>query len=93
MVTDEDIQKAWHKIHNLSLAHMKDGTYTLAVTSESNAKVPSVDLFVSRRMSKEETYQHLTETYNKIKSCPTSGKQIVKSPLLDEVSGIQKLVS
>lgn len=83
------------KIHNLSLAAMKDGTYTLAVTSESksNTKVPNVDLFVSRRMSIEETYQHLTETYNKMKSCPTSGRQIVKSPLLDEVSGIQKLIS
>ena len=92
MVTDQDIERQWQKIRKLNLAQMNDGGYTFAVTSESNTQVPNIDLFLSRKMSKEETYKHLTEIYNKIKSCPVTGRQIVQAPSLDKLVDIKKLV-
>ena len=91
-VTDEDIQRQWQKIRKLDLAAMKDGTYTLAVTSASNNAIPNIDSFVSRRMTKEETYQHLTKVYDKMKSCPVTGKQIIQAPSLDKLVDIKRLV-
>jgi hypothetical protein len=92
-VTDEDIQRQWQKIRRLGLAQMSDGGYVFAATSPStDTKVPNVDLFVSRKMSKQETYQHLTEIYDKVKSCPITGKRIVKAPSIDEVFSIKKFV-
>ena len=91
-VTDEDIERQWQRLQRLNLAQMSDGAYAFALTSESNTKVPNVDLFLSRKMSKEETYKHLTEIYDKIKSCPTSGNQIVQAPSLDKLVDIKKLV-
>jgi hypothetical protein len=76
MASDEDIQKVWQRIRRLDLVVMKDRTYQLAVTSPSNTntKVPNIGLFVSRRMTKEMTYNHLTKVYEKMKSCPISGR-------------------
>jgi hypothetical protein len=48
-------------------------------------------LFVSRRMTKEETYQHLTKIYDQMKSCPTSGRQIIQAPDLKDLAGIKRL--
>jgi C4-type Zn-finger protein len=79
MVTDEDIQKQWQKIKRLGLAHMNDDTYTLAVTSPlPGSKVKDIDLLVSRPMSKEEIYQHLTNVYKEATACPTTKRQIIR---------------
>jgi hypothetical protein len=61
MITDEDIDRQWQKIHKLGLTRMNDDTYALAVTSplpgsKSSSKTKNVDLFVSRKMTKEETF-------------------------------------
>ena len=92
VISDEDIQKAWQRIRSLDLAVMKDGTYQLAVTSPSNTKVPNIDLFISRRMTKKETYNHLTRVYEKMKSCPVTGNQIIHAPFLDRLVDIKKLI-
>jgi hypothetical protein len=92
-VSDDDIQRQWCKIRRLGLAQMNDGGCIFTVMSPSNTKVPNIDLFVSKKMSKQETYQHLTEIYEKVKSCPITGKQITSAPHLNEIAGIKKLVS
>lgn len=93
MVTDEEIQKQWQKLHRLSLAQLKDGNYMFALTSPSNAGPPNVDRFLSRKMTKEEAYDHLTKIYRQASACPTSGNQIIQSPTLDKLSDIKRLVS
>jgi hypothetical protein len=92
VITDDEIDKAWQRIRNVTLAAMKDGSYSFAVTSPSNTGVPNVNKFVSRNMTKEETYQHLTKIYEKMKQCPVSGNQIVQAPSLDKLAAIKKLI-
>jgi hypothetical protein len=92
MVTDEDIQKQWEKIHRLSLAQLKDGGYMIALTSPSNTKVPNVDRFLSRKMTKEEAYEHLANLYRQASKCPTSGNEITQIPHLDKLIPIKRLV-
>ena len=91
-VSDDDVQKQWQKIHRLSLAQLKDGGYMFALTSPSNAGPPNVERFLSRKMTKEEAYDHLTKIYKHASSCPTSGNQIVQAPSLDKLVDIKKLV-
>lgn len=94
MVSDEDIQKQWQKIRNLDLAQMTDGTYQLAKTtpSQKNAGPPNVDLFVTRRMSKEDTYFHLQKIYEKMQTCPKTGNQTIQKPYLDTLFQIKRLI-
>ena len=92
MITDDDVQKQWQKLHRLSLAQLKDGGYVFALTSPSNAGPPNVDRFLSRKMTKEEAYNHLTNIYRQVSSCPTSGNRIVQSPSLDKLVNIKRLI-
>jgi hypothetical protein len=91
MITDDDVQKQWQKLHRLSLAQLKDGRYMFAIMSESNAGPPNIDRFLSRKMTKE-AYDHPTNIYRQASSCPTSGNRIVLAPSLDKLVDIKKLV-